>query len=148
MSRASIQYFTGQKRTRNEGVMDKTVKSSVTLSQILPSVINKTAYLGGNVCTRILSNRRQLGPQAETFKQEGYFNYDVQLPNRQELLRSSRNLRRKNALRWTKNTLAASVRGTVFFQPKLGFLQTWNLKKEGSVSFPMVPRTSKADIGS
>ena len=44
---------------------------------------------------RILSNRRQLGLQAETFKQEGYFNYDVQLPDRQELLRSSWNLDQK-----------------------------------------------------
>ena len=44
---------------------------------------------------RILSNRRKLGLQAETFKQEGYFNYDMQLPNRQELLRSSRNFDQK-----------------------------------------------------
>jgi hypothetical protein len=53
--------------------MDKTVKSGPTLSQILLSVVDKTAYLGGSVCTRILSNRWQLGPQAETFKQEGHF---------------------------------------------------------------------------
>jgi hypothetical protein len=59
------------------------------------SVVDKTAYLGGNVFTRILSSRQQLGPQAETFKQEGYFNYDVQLPDRQELLQSSRNLDQK-----------------------------------------------------
>ena len=57
--------------------MDKTVKSGPTLSQILLSVVDKTAYLGGSVCTWILSNQRQLGPQAETFKQEGYFNYDA-----------------------------------------------------------------------
>jgi hypothetical protein len=75
--------------------MDKTVKNGPTLSQILPSVVDKTTYLGGSVCTRILSNRRQLGPQVETFKQEGYFNYDMQLPDRQELLRSSRNLDQK-----------------------------------------------------
>jgi hypothetical protein len=62
--------------------MDKTVKSGPTLSQILLSVVDKTAYLRDSVCTWILSNRRQLGPQAETFKQEGYFNYDVQLPDR------------------------------------------------------------------
>ena len=62
--------------------MDKTVKSGTTLSQILLSVVDKTAYLGGSVCTRILSNWQQLGPQDETFKQEGYFNYDVQLPDR------------------------------------------------------------------
>ena len=63
--------------------MDKTVKNGPTLSQILLSVVDKIAYLGGNVCTRILSNRRKLGLQAETFKQEGYF------------LRSSRNFDQK-----------------------------------------------------
>jgi hypothetical protein len=72
--------------------MDKTVKSGPTLSQILLSVVDKTAYLGGSVCTWILSKQRQLGLQAETFKQEGYLNYDVQLSDRQELLWSSRNL--------------------------------------------------------
>jgi hypothetical protein len=51
--------------------MDKTAKSGPTLSQILLSVIDKTAYLGGNVCMRILSNWQQLGLQAKTFKQEG-----------------------------------------------------------------------------
>jgi hypothetical protein len=75
--------------------MDETVKNGPTLSQILLSVTDETAYLGGNVFTRILSIRQQLGPQVETFKQEGYFNYDVQLPDRQELLRSSRNLDQK-----------------------------------------------------
>ena len=75
--------------------MDKTVKSDLALSQILLSVVDKTTYLGGNICMWILSNQRQLGPQAETFKQDGYFNYDVQLPDRQELLRSSRNLNQK-----------------------------------------------------
>ena len=63
--------------------MGKTVKISPTLSQILLSVVDKTTYLGGSVCVWILSNRRQLGPQSETFKQEGYFNYDVQLSDRQ-----------------------------------------------------------------
>ncbi len=75
--------------------MDKTVKSGPTLSQILLSVVDKTDYLGGSVCTWTLSNQRQLGLQFETFKQEGYFNYNVQLPDRQELLRSSRNLDQK-----------------------------------------------------
>ena len=57
--------------------MDKIVKNGPTFSQILLSVIDKTANLGGNVFAQILSNRRQLGLQAETFKQEGHFNYDV-----------------------------------------------------------------------
>jgi hypothetical protein len=79
--------------------MDKTVKNGPTLSQILLSVVDKIAYLGGSICAWILSNRQQLGPQAETFKQEGYFNYDVQLSDRQELLRSSRNLNQKTTPR-------------------------------------------------
>uniref|UniRef100_A0A2N9EGL1 Uncharacterized protein n=1 Tax=Fagus sylvatica TaxID=28930 RepID=A0A2N9EGL1_FAGSY len=70
-------------------------KNGSTLSQILLSVVDKTTYLGGSVCTRILSNRWQLGSQTETFKQKGYFNYDVQLPDRQELFRSSQNLNQK-----------------------------------------------------
>jgi hypothetical protein len=95
MSRASIRYFTGQKRTRNEGVMDKTVKNDPTLSQISLGIVNKTAYLGGSLCTRILSDLQQLGPRAKTLKQEGRFSYNVQLPDRQELLWSSRNLNQK-----------------------------------------------------
>uniref|UniRef100_A0A2N9G3H5 Uncharacterized protein n=1 Tax=Fagus sylvatica TaxID=28930 RepID=A0A2N9G3H5_FAGSY len=59
------------------------------------SVVDKTAYLGGNVCAKILSNPLQLGPRAKTFMQEGHFSYDVQLPDRQELLRSSQNLNQK-----------------------------------------------------
>ena len=70
-------------------------KNGPTLSQILLSVIDKTAYLGGNICTRILTNRQQLGPRAETHKQEGRFSYNMQLPDRQELLRLSRNIDRK-----------------------------------------------------
>ena len=75
--------------------MDKIVKNGPTLRKILLSVVDKTAYLGGNVFAQILSNRPQLGPQAKTFKQEGHFNYDMQLLNRQELLRLSRNLDQK-----------------------------------------------------
>ena len=75
--------------------MDKIVKNGPTLSQILLSVVDKTAYLGGNVFAQILSNGQQLGPQAETFKQEGHFNYNVQLLDRQELPPSSRNLDQK-----------------------------------------------------
>ncbi len=70
-------------------------KNGPTLSQILLSIVDKTAYLEGSVRTRILANRQQLGPQAKTLKQEGRFSYNVQLPDRQELLRSSRKLNRK-----------------------------------------------------
>ena len=48
--RASIRYFTGRKRTQNERVMGETVKIGPTLSQILLSVVDKIAYLGGNIC--------------------------------------------------------------------------------------------------
>uniref|UniRef100_A0A2N9F612 Uncharacterized protein n=1 Tax=Fagus sylvatica TaxID=28930 RepID=A0A2N9F612_FAGSY len=95
MSRASILYFTGRKRTRNEEVMAKLRKNGPTLSQILLSIVDKTAYLGGNVCAKILSDPLQLGPQAKTLRQEVHFSYHTQLSDRQELLRSSRNLSQK-----------------------------------------------------
>ena len=57
-------------------------KNGPTLGQILPSVVNKTAYLEGSVHPRILSNRQQLGPRAETHKPEGRFSYNAQLSDR------------------------------------------------------------------
>ena len=75
--------------------MSKTVKIGPTLSQILLSVVGKTAYLGGSVCVEISSNPQRLGPRAKNLKQEGYFSYNVQLLDRQELPRSSRNLDQK-----------------------------------------------------
>ena len=75
--------------------MVKTVKKGPTLSQILLSVVDKTAYLGGNVRTKILFDLQQLGPQPETLKQGGHFSCNVQLLDRQELFRSSRNLDQK-----------------------------------------------------
>ena len=95
MMRASIRYVTGQKRTGKERVIGKTVKNGPTLSQILLGVVDKTAYLGDNVCTAILSDPQQLSPRAETFKQEGCFSYNAQLPDHRELPRSSRNLNQK-----------------------------------------------------
>uniref|UniRef100_A0A2N9G766 Uncharacterized protein n=1 Tax=Fagus sylvatica TaxID=28930 RepID=A0A2N9G766_FAGSY len=53
------------------------------------------AYLGGNVCAKILSDPLQLGPRAKTLRQEVHFSYHMQLSDRQELLRSSRNLSQK-----------------------------------------------------
>jgi hypothetical protein len=70
-------------------------KNGPTLSQILVSVVDKTAYLGGNVCAKILSDPLQLGPRAKTLRQEAHFSYHTQLSDRQELLRSSRNLSQK-----------------------------------------------------
>ena len=72
--------------------MGKTVKIDPTLSQILLSDVDKTTYLGGSIYEQILSAPQRLGPQVETLKQGGYFSYNTQLPDRQELLRSSRNL--------------------------------------------------------
>uniref|UniRef100_A0A2N9FWF9 Uncharacterized protein n=1 Tax=Fagus sylvatica TaxID=28930 RepID=A0A2N9FWF9_FAGSY len=60
-----------------------------------PSVVDKTAYLGGNVCAEILSGPLQLGPRAKTLRQEVHFSYHMQLSDHQELLRSSRNLSQK-----------------------------------------------------
>uniref|UniRef100_A0A2N9HH55 Uncharacterized protein n=1 Tax=Fagus sylvatica TaxID=28930 RepID=A0A2N9HH55_FAGSY len=59
------------------------------------SPIRPTAYLGGNVCAKILSDPLQLGPRAKTLRQEVHFSYHTQLSDRQELLRSSRNLSQK-----------------------------------------------------
>uniref|UniRef100_A0A2N9G5Q7 Uncharacterized protein n=1 Tax=Fagus sylvatica TaxID=28930 RepID=A0A2N9G5Q7_FAGSY len=95
MLRASIRYFTGKKWSRNERVMGKTVEIGPTLNQILLSDVDKTAYLGGSICAQILSAPQRLGPQAETLKQGCYFSYNTQLPDRQELIRSSRNLGQK-----------------------------------------------------
>ena len=99
--------------------MGKTVKIGPTLSQILPSIVYKTAYLGGSVCAQILSGPQRFGLRVETFKEEGNFSYNVQLSDRRELLRSSRNLDRKMTLRRAKNTPTASVRGTVSREPKI-----------------------------
>ena len=84
-----------ENRRETRELWAKPRKNGATLSQILLSVVDKTAYLGGNICTKILSDPLQLGPRAKTLMQEGHFSYDVQLPDRQELLRSSRNLNQK-----------------------------------------------------
>uniref|UniRef100_A0A2N9EIT2 Uncharacterized protein n=1 Tax=Fagus sylvatica TaxID=28930 RepID=A0A2N9EIT2_FAGSY len=56
---------------------------------------SRRTYLGGNVCAKILSDPLQLGPRAKTLRQEVHFSYHTQLSDRQELLRSSRNLSQK-----------------------------------------------------
>ena len=58
--------------------MVKTVKKR---SNTLLGVVDKTAYLGGNICTKILSDPLQLGPRAKTFMQEVHFSYHTQLPD-------------------------------------------------------------------
>uniref|UniRef100_A0A2N9F6M9 Uncharacterized protein n=1 Tax=Fagus sylvatica TaxID=28930 RepID=A0A2N9F6M9_FAGSY len=101
-------------------------KNGPTLSQILLSVVDKTAYLGGNVCAKILSDPLQLGPRAKTLKQEGSLQLQRRnFPDRQELLRSSRNLNQK--------------------------MTPWHKEHSNglcSTSFPTIPRSSKSDIGS
>uniref|UniRef100_A0A2N9F750 Aminotransferase-like plant mobile domain-containing protein n=1 Tax=Fagus sylvatica TaxID=28930 RepID=A0A2N9F750_FAGSY len=54
-----------------------------------------TPIVGGSVCAKILSDPLQLGPRAKTLRQEVHFSYHTQLSDRQELLRSSRNLSQK-----------------------------------------------------
>ena len=73
--------------------------------------------------------------------------HDKELSDRQEFTEASRNPDQKTALKRTKNTPVASVRGAISHKPKLGFLQIQNLAKVGNASFPSVPRTSKSDIG-
>jgi hypothetical protein len=73
--------------------------------------------------------------------------HGVELPDRQDFPRSSRNLDRKNVLQRTKNTPVAPICGTISREPKLGFPQVQNFKGKGSASFPKVPRTSKPTSG-
>ena len=101
-----------------------------------------------HACAQSLLDSQQVDPQAWAHWKEDIFMHDVELSDRQDFTGSSRNPDRKNALRWTKNTSVASVRGTISHKPKLGFPRIQNLAKVGSASFPTVPRTSKSDIGS
>uniref|UniRef100_A0A2N9HB84 Uncharacterized protein n=1 Tax=Fagus sylvatica TaxID=28930 RepID=A0A2N9HB84_FAGSY len=83
---------TDEKRESYGQNCEKTVRH---LAKFWLSVVDKTAYLGGNVCAKILSDPLQLGPRAKTLRQEVHFSYHTQLSDRQELLRSSRNLSQK-----------------------------------------------------
>jgi hypothetical protein len=74
--------------------------------------------------------------------------HGVELSDRQDFPRSSRNLNRKNVLQRTKNTPATSVHEAISREPKLGFPQVQNFKGEGSISFLAIPRSPKSDIGS
>uniref|UniRef100_A0A2N9H3T6 Uncharacterized protein n=1 Tax=Fagus sylvatica TaxID=28930 RepID=A0A2N9H3T6_FAGSY len=94
--RASIPYFTGRKRVEKRESCGQNCEKTVRhLAKFWLSVVDKTAYLGGNVCAKILSDPLQLGPRAKTLRQEVHFSYHTQLSDRQELLRSSRNLSQK-----------------------------------------------------
>ena len=55
-------------RRETRELWSKLWKNGPTLSQILLSVVDKTAYLGGDVRTKILSDPRQLSPWTKTLK--------------------------------------------------------------------------------
>ena len=93
--------------------MSKTVKIGQTLSQILLSVVGKTAYLGGSVCVEIPSNPQRLGPRAKTFRREVHFSYHTQLSDRQELLRSSRNFNQKMTPRHKEHSNSLCSQGHI-----------------------------------
>ena len=85
----------GRKRTRNNRVIGKTAKNGPILSQILLSIVDKNSLFGRQCLCVDSSQPAVTGPQVETFKEEGNFNYNVQLSDHQELLWSSRNLDQK-----------------------------------------------------
>ena len=110
--------------------------------------IPKLSYRRCRACAQSLPDSQQVDSQAQARWKEDTFMHNVELLDRQDFPGSSRNPDRKTVLKWTKNTPAAPVRGTVSHEPELGFPQFRNLAKLGSASFPTLPRTSKYDIGS
>ena len=62
---------------------------------MVKTVKKRSNTLGGNVRTKILSDPQQLALRTKILEQGGHFSYNVQLPDRQELFRSSRNLDQK-----------------------------------------------------
>ena len=110
--------------------------------------ISQLSSQGCRARAQILSDSLRFDLQVQNFNKEDTFIHDVQLSDRQYCPRFGRNLDRKTALWRAKNPLAASVCGTVSLEPKLGFPQAHNFKKEGNVSFPKTLRTSKTDVGS
>ena len=101
-----------------------------------------------HACALSLSDSQRVDPQALVRQKEDMFMNGVELSDRQDFPRSSRNLDRKNVLQRTKNTPAALVHGTISREPKLSFLQVQNFKEKGSASFPTVPRMLKTNFGS
>ena len=97
---------------------------------------------------QILPYSLRFDSQFQNFKKEDTFRNDVQLSYRQDFPRFGRNLDRKAALRRAKKPPKAYVRRTISLEPKLDFPQVYNFKKEGNISFPGTPRTSKTNIGS
>jgi hypothetical protein len=110
--------------------------------------ISQFSPRGCRAHAQILSDSLQCDPQLHNFKRKDMFRHDVQLSDRQDFPRFSRNPDPKITLRRAKNTPVVSVPGTISLEPKIGFSQVQNFKGESSASFPMVLRTSKTDIGS
>ena len=87
------------------------------------SVIDKTAYFGGNVCAKVLSDPLQLGKVctkvlSKTFMQEVHFSYHTQLSDRQELLRSSRNFNQKMTPRHKEHSRVFLTRNKLIYKPR------------------------------
>uniref|UniRef100_A0A2N9IEI5 Uncharacterized protein n=1 Tax=Fagus sylvatica TaxID=28930 RepID=A0A2N9IEI5_FAGSY len=84
-----------------------------------------------HACAQSLPDSQQVDPQARVRWKEDTLMHDVELSDRQDFIGSSRNPDRKTALKRTKNTPVASVRGTISHKSKLGFPQIRNLAKVG-----------------
>jgi hypothetical protein len=100
-----------------------------------------------HACAQSLPDSQQVDPRARARWKEDTFMHDKELSDRQDFTGSSWNPDRKTALKRTKNTPVASVRGAISHKSKLGFPQIRNLAKVGNASFLTVPRTLKSDIG-
>uniref|UniRef100_A0A2N9FB32 RNA-directed DNA polymerase n=1 Tax=Fagus sylvatica TaxID=28930 RepID=A0A2N9FB32_FAGSY len=82
---------------------------------------------------RVFLTRNKLIREARARWKEDTFMHDVELSDRQDFIRLSRNPDRKTALKRTKNTPVASVRGAISHKSKLGFPQIRNLAKLGQI---------------
>uniref|UniRef100_A0A2N9FEH9 Uncharacterized protein n=1 Tax=Fagus sylvatica TaxID=28930 RepID=A0A2N9FEH9_FAGSY len=76
-----------------------------------------------------LPDSQQVDLRARAHWKEDTSMHDVELSDRQEFIGASRNPDRKTALKRTKNTPVASVRGAISHKSKLGFPQIRNLAK-------------------
>ena len=101
-----------------------------------------------HACAQSLPDSQQVDPRAQARWKEDTFMHNKELSDRQDFIRSSRNLDRKTVLKRTKNTPVAFARGIISHKPKLGFPRIRDLAKVGSASFSKIPRTSKSDVGS
>ena len=74
-----------------------------------------------HACVQSLPDSQQVDPQAWARWKEDTSMHDVELSDRRDFTASSRNPDRKTALKQTKNTPVAFVRGAISPKPKLGF---------------------------